>query len=113
MENISSSLTETTFFILFSLAINPRHGYSIIKEVENLSEGRIKMATGTLYIAIKRLLDFGWIERYQEENEKKDGNRERKYYCLTEVGRQILQAELVRLRKLVKMAGDFKLGEEL
>ncbi len=52
-------LTETTFFILFSLSASPRHGYSIIKEVQRLSDGRITMAAGTLYGAIKEARRVG------------------------------------------------------
>ena len=56
-------LREPTFFILLSLSPGPKHGYAILKGVENLSEGRVKLSTGTLYGAIKRLLDRGWIRR--------------------------------------------------
>lgn len=113
MEDSSSPLTETTFFILFSLAISPRHGYSIIKEVEHLSDGRIKMAAGTLYGAIKRLLDCGWIERCEDEPENNDSDRERKSYRLSNTGRHLLQAELNRMQKIVKMAKDYTFGESI
>lgn len=56
-------LTETTFFILLSLSPKPKHGYAMMKDVESLSEGRIRLSTGTLYGAIKRLLEKGWIKR--------------------------------------------------
>jgi DNA-binding PadR family transcriptional regulator len=104
-------LTETTFFILFSLAKSPRHGYSIIKEVENLSDGRISMAAGTLYGAIKRLLDCGWIERYAVTETKPENMRERKLYKLSDNGQKILQTELVRIKKLAQMIGQFELGK--
>jgi DNA-binding PadR family transcriptional regulator len=55
---ISSSnelpLTESTFLIMLSISSDPRHGYAIIKEVESMSDGRVKLSTGTLYGAIKR-----------------------------------------------------------
>ena len=57
MTNLNNTpLREPTFLILLSLAPGPRHGYAILKEVESLSEGRVKMSTGTLYGAIERLL---------------------------------------------------------
>jgi DNA-binding MarR family transcriptional regulator len=56
-------LTETSFFILLSLATSPKHGYAIIKEIEEMSEEKVILATGTLYSAIRRMLDDGWIER--------------------------------------------------
>lgn len=92
-------LTESTFFIILSLAGGPRHGYAILKEVEALSDGRVALATGTLYGALKRMLEEGWIERVEEPDPGEDG-RERKTYRLTRLGRRILDAETARLRRL-------------
>jgi DNA-binding PadR family transcriptional regulator len=94
-------LTETSFFILLSLAAAPKHGYAIMKEVEAMSEARVVLATGTLYSALRRMLDDGWIERLAG-NPVIEG-RERKLYQLTEYGRQILQAEINRLGKLINL----------
>lgn len=96
-------LTESTFFIILSLAPGPKHGYAILKEVEALSEGRVTLSTGTLYGALKRMLDGGWIERVADP-EPDESNRERKAYRLTKLGRRILEAETVRLRRLVGLA---------
>ncbi len=52
--------------ILLSLAPGPKHGYAILKEVETLSDGRVKLSTGTLYGAIERLLDQDWIRRVDD-----------------------------------------------
>ena len=60
-------LTETSFFILFSLATTPKHGYAIIKEVEAISAGRVVLAAGTLYTALRRMLEDGWIERLEDD----------------------------------------------
>ena len=59
-------LREPTFFILLSLSPGPKHGYAILKEVEALSDGRVRLSTGTLYGAIKRLLDDDWIRRVDD-----------------------------------------------
>jgi len=96
-------LREPTFFILLSLSPAPKHGYAIMKEVETLSEGRLNLSTGTLYGAIKRLLDDGWIRRV-EDPLPNGTERERKAYALTEQGRRVLNAEVERLNKLVSMA---------
>jgi DNA-binding PadR family transcriptional regulator len=96
-------LTEATFFILLSLAPEPKHGYAIMKDVEGLSESRVRLSTSTLYGAIKRLLDKGWIRRIESEAGDQDG-RERKYYQLTRLGRRILEAEAERLEHLVAVA---------
>lgn len=96
-------LTEPTFFILLALAPGPQHGYAIMKETATLSDGRVQLSTSTLYGAIKRLLDLGWIERAEEASGVENG-RERKAYRLTEQGRRILKAETARLQSLVTMA---------
>ena len=96
-------LTEPTFFILLALAPGPLHGYGIMKETKLLSEGRVKLSTSTLYGAIKRLLDQGWIERAAAESGVENG-RERKAYQLTDVGRRILDAETSRLVSLLDAA---------
>lgn len=98
-------LTESTFFIILSLAVGPKHGYGILKEVEALSDGRVALATGTLYGALKRMLEDGWIERVTEASEDgAGGGRERKIYRLTKLGRRILEAESARLRRLSGLA---------
>ncbi len=94
-------LTEATYFILLSLAQKPRHGYAIIKDVEDLSHGRILFSTGTLYGAIKRLLADSWIYRV-ESTEQPYPNRARKAYALTDKGRRILEAEYSRLNELLE-----------
>jgi DNA-binding PadR family transcriptional regulator len=94
---------EPTFFIMVSLSPGPKHGYAILKEVESLSEGRVKLSTGTLYGAIKRLLDQGWIRRVDDPIPN-GTDRERKSYDLTELGRRVLNAEIARLQKLVCVA---------
>jgi DNA-binding PadR family transcriptional regulator len=96
-------LTESTFFILLSLALEPKHGYAIMKDVQALSENRIVLSTGTLYGALKRLLEDGWIERVEDDKPDETG-RPRKAYALTELGQRILNAEVARLQALVAAA---------
>lgn len=106
MENSIDSqlpLTEATFLVLLSLAAEPRHGYAIMKDVEALSEARIRFSTGTLYGVLKRLLEQGWIERFELENAP-ETERPQKHYQLSEYGQKILNAEARRLQSLVTMA---------
>ena len=100
---IQPPLSEATFFILLSLSPGPRHGYAILKDVQMLSDSRIVLSTGTLYGALKRLLEQNWIERV-DDPEPNDTDRERKAYALTQVGRRILKAEVERFRKLIATA---------
>ena len=105
-------LTEATFFILLSLAPEPKHGYAVLKDVDSLSDGRLVLSTGTLYGALKRLLEQGWIERISDL-ESDDSGRPRKAYTLTVLGRRILTAEVARLRMLVKAARLRSVGEQV
>lgn len=93
-------LSEPVLLILLSLAERPRHGYSILKNVEELSDQRVRLSTGTLYGAIRRLLDGGWIERFKDD----DNSRGRQAYRLTPRGRQILRQEVSRMKQLTRVA---------
>lgn len=99
----TSPLTEATFFILLSLSPAPKHGYAIMKEVKVLSNGRIVFSTGTLYGAIRRLLEQGWIKRVNDP-EPNPTDRERKAYALTDRGRKAVNAEIERLKSLLTTA---------
>jgi DNA-binding PadR family transcriptional regulator len=91
-------LTEPVLLILTSLADQPRHGYALLKDIEGLSGGRVRMSTGTLFGALRRLLEDGWIERFELE----DTSRQKQAYRLTATGRKQLQAELDRMRQLTR-----------
>jgi len=93
-------LTEPVLLVLLSLAEQPRHGYSILKDVERMSDGRVALSTGTLYGALQRLLSRGWIERFEEA----ESMRDRRAYRLTTQGRKILQAEVARMKHLARLA---------
>lgn len=97
-------LREATFLIMLSLAGEPKHGYAIMQDVEALSEGRVRLSTGTLYGALKRLLDDGWIRRTDDEADATGPGRPRKVYTLTRLGRRVVEAEVERLRDLVAVA---------
>jgi DNA-binding PadR family transcriptional regulator len=96
-------LTETTFYVLLSIAAEPRHGYAILKDVQSLSRGRLVLSTGTLYGALCRLLDQGLIQRVEEQDREETG-RPRKLYSLSERGRAVLAAEIERLHALIGAA---------
>ncbi len=101
----SLPLSEQTFFILLSLFPAPRHGYAILKDVQQLSAGRLVISISTLYTSLKRLLEQGWIERIELE-EREESGRLRKEYQITQIGRNILYAETRRLQTLVQAAGQ-------
>jgi DNA-binding PadR family transcriptional regulator len=84
------SMTGQAFFVLTALADGPRHGYGIVREVVELSQGRVKLKIGSLYGVLDRLSADGLIEPDREEAH--DG-RLRRYYRLTEGGRRALAEE--------------------
>jgi DNA-binding PadR family transcriptional regulator len=100
-------LTEPVLLILLSLAEHPRHGYSILKDVEEVSSGRVVLSTGTLYGALRRLLEDGWIERFEQD----DTSRGRQAYRLSPLGRRNLQTEVSRLKQLTRVASLRAVGK--
>ena len=93
-------ISEPVLLILLSLAERPRHGYALMQDIETLSGGRVHLSTGTLYGALRRLLEDAWIERFAQE----DTSREKQAYKLTVAGRRQLQWELDRMRQLTRAA---------
>jgi DNA-binding PadR family transcriptional regulator len=92
--------SEPVLLILLSLAEQPRHGYAILQDTERMSEGRVRLSTGTLYGALRRLLEDKWIERFKEQ----DSSRRRQAYRLTATGRRNLQTEVAHLKHLTHLA---------
>jgi PadR family transcriptional regulator len=88
-------VTEQALFILASLAGGELHGYGIARDVEELSEGRVKLTAGTLYGALNRLAEDGLISQTREEEV---GGRRRRYYRMTSAGETTLAEEAARLR---------------
>ena len=86
--------------ILMSLSGQPRHGYALLQDIEALSDGRVRMSTGTLYGALRRMLEDLWIARFPQE----DASREKQAYRLTPAGRKRLGLELDRMRQLTRAA---------
>src|SRR3954469_6804620 len=93
-------ISEAVLLILTSLAGEPRHGYALMKDIQVLSNGRVHLSTGTLYGALRRLLEDGWIERFSQE----DTSREKQAYRLTSGGLKQLELELERMKALTRAA---------
>ncbi len=94
MTDSASRMREPTYFILAALQQEPLHGYAIIKRAEELSGGRVRLATGTLYAALDRLSREDYVTVTDEEIVN---GRARRYYRLTRQGRAALHAEAVRM----------------
>ena len=98
-------LSEQTFYILLSLFPQPLHGYAILKDIQQLSDGRLLISVSTLYTSLKRLLEQWWIERADSE-EQNETCHPRKQYKFTHTGQSIIFAETKRLHILIQAANQ-------
>ena len=94
-------LTPLAFQVLLALADSERHGYGIIREVDERTDGLIRLRTGTLYTLLQRLLDEDLIETSHARPDPEDDDERRKYYRLTALGKDVLAAEARRLESLL------------
>jgi DNA-binding PadR family transcriptional regulator len=101
------------FHVLLALAGEDLHGYAILKEVEIRTAGEVKLSTGTLYGIIKRLLNDGLIVELRERPAARDDDERRRYYRLTNKGREVAAAEADRLEKVVALARSRRLLKKL
>lgn len=99
-------LTPAVFHILLALMDQERHGYGIMKEVEAQTEGEMLLRPGTLYQAVKRMLELGLIEESDERPDPALDDERRRYYKLSGLGRKTAAAEAERLRKLLQIARE-------
>jgi len=97
-------LPSATFHILLALRDGEKHGYAVMREVEEMSSGAVKMGPGTLYGSIKRMLGDGLIEESDERPDPGLDDQRRRYYRLSGLGETVCDAEVTRLRALVDRA---------
>src|SRR4029453_15386576 len=92
------------FHIMLALADRERHGYDIMREVDERTEGKVRLGPGTLYGSIKRMLNDGLVEELDERPDPELDDERRRYYRLTDFGYRLAVAEAERLARLVKTA---------
>ena len=97
-------LSPAVFHILLALADEERHGYGIMQEVKRRTDGKVRLGAGTLYGAIKRLLEKGIIAETDERPDPEVNEERRRYYRLTDFGQRVLRVEVSRLNQLVQQA---------
>jgi DNA-binding PadR family transcriptional regulator len=100
--NAQLPLTPAVLHIMLALAGGERHGYAIAGEVDETTAGSIRMGPGTLYGSIQRMLGAGLIEEVSPKRARDDDER-RRYYRLTAFGRRVLELELQRLDRVVRV----------
>ena len=102
-------LTPAAFHVLLALADGERHGYAVMQEIAEHTEGRMKMGPGTLYGTIKRLLEAGLIEESDERPDADLDDERRRYYRLSGVGQCVVRAEARRYADMAAVARGKKL----
>ena len=95
-----SALTEGVYLILISM-LSPRHGYAVMQNIEELTNGRVMLGAGTLYGAINTLLEKDWIRAVGHSAESR-----KKEYVITSTGKYVLRTEIKRLSELLKIGQD-------
>lgn len=105
MSNINQDLplTEAFYYILVTLYGEPKHGYGIMQEIEEMSEGRVTIGAGTLYTALNTLLKKGWIQNFSDNH---GSDTRRKVYTITVDGQTTLRAEISRLEDLLRIGRE-------
>ena len=97
-------LTSAEFHLLLALADGDKHGDSVMKEVARRSEGKVRLSAGTLYGLIRRMVSEGMIVETDERPVAALDDERRRYYRLTEFGRQVAVAEVERLEAVLAVA---------
>ena len=110
MSESQAPLTAAMFNVLITLADGDKHGYAILKEVEEQTAGEVQLSTGTLYGIIKRLLAEGLIVESRHRPAEDDDQR-RRYYRLTDPGRQVAVVEAMRMERVLARARNKRLLE--
>lgn len=96
-------LTPAVLHILLALSAQERHGYGIMKQVEEDSEGTVKMGPGTLYGSIGRMIEVGFIRESDKKVDPKLDDERRIYYAITGAGQKALRVELERYAQVVAL----------
>jgi DNA-binding PadR family transcriptional regulator len=97
-------LKHDVLMILLALGGGPRHGYGIMRDVEDRSDGEVVLQAGALYRTLKRLLGDGLVEECGAPPDVRDDDARRRYYRLTTLGGRVLDAEVERMDRLVRAA---------
>jgi DNA-binding PadR family transcriptional regulator len=97
-------LPTAVFHILVGLADRDRHGYSIMQDVAARTDGKVRLSAGTLYSAIRRMLEQGLIEELRDSPDPASDDERRRYYRLTHLGREVAVAEARRLNDMLTQA---------
>jgi DNA-binding PadR family transcriptional regulator len=97
-------LPPATFHILIALIREDRHGYAIMQDVEERTDGELRLSAGTLYRSVQRMLEQGLIRETRDRPARELDDERRRYYRITELGTAVARAEARRMTEMVRMA---------
>jgi len=97
-------LKPADYLTLIALAEANQHGYGLVKKIQTLSGGTLKLVPGNFYSVLQRLLNDGLLAESERQPAEDLDDRRRRYYAITELGRDVAEAETGRLKSLVKVA---------
>jgi DNA-binding PadR family transcriptional regulator len=106
----SSPISPQVFHILLALASSDQHGYAIMQDIADRTDGKLRLSPGTLYGSIKRMLGEGLITELRENQRPKQDDPRRRYYHLTALGRKAIWAESNRMAQLLEQARAYGLA---
>lgn len=102
-------LPSAAFQILLALVDDDLHGYGIMRQVTDQTEGRMRLGPGTLYSSIKTLLEAKLIEEVDVRSDARLGSERRRYYRMTSAGRKLVRSEAERIADLLRVARSKKI----
>lgn len=97
-------LRTDVLYLLLALDQGPRHGYALLRDVEAVSGGEVRILTGTLYRRLRRMLDDRLIEEVPPPAGEESADERRRYYAITRFGREVAAAEVRRMEGVVRAA---------
>jgi DNA-binding PadR family transcriptional regulator len=103
-------ISHQVFQILLALAAGDQHGYAIMQDVADRTDGKLRLSPGTLYGSIKRMLEQGFVVELRENERPKHDDERRRYYRLTPLGRRAVLAESRRMASLLEQARAYGLA---
>ncbi len=102
--NATLPLSRVDFLVLLVLTDGERHAYGIVKQIAERTEGKVRPLPGNLYAVMRRLMASGLVTRSVRERAPDLSNRDRRYYCITDLGREVLAADAAMMESLVRQA---------
>lgn len=102
-------ITPVVFHVMLSLADQETHAYRIMKDVQQRTEGSVNIGPGSLHFTLGKLLEAGMVEESAQRPDAAMDDSRRKYYRLTESGREFLSDEATKLADIVEIAREMNL----